>query len=172
MKTTTRAAVSVLLVLVAASLSACQGSPSTGDASVLNSMRATKEQQRQIYDCVKQEGWDVTFDDDSGAILSGASDDQDAAYSAALDKCNDKLGLTFNTPPNGEQLKVVYRWYQRIASCLKQNDWPAPATPSFTSFADTYSTDPWIPWISIPGPQMAKATDDCPVIAEGSGLAK
>lgn len=173
MKMNLRAAAAALMLVAVGSLAACQGAPTpTGDASVLNSMRSTKEQQREIYDCVKKAGWDVTFDKATGAILSSEPDAQQNALDAAFDKCSDKLGLTFNTPPNEEQLKVVYRWSKRIAACLKRNGWPTSTAPSFTTFSDTYDTDPWIPWISVPPGQMSAATKDCPVIAEGSGPLK
>jgi hypothetical protein len=168
-----RAALGALLVvMLAGSLSACQSTPAAEDSSVLNSMRSTKDQQRQVYACLKDAGWDVTFDEDSGAIISDAPDAQDDAFGAALDKCNNKLGLTFNTPPNEEQLRAVYRWYKEVASCLKRNNWQTPTPPSFATFSDTYDSDPWIPWIAVPGSEMSSVAQKCPVMAEGSDLTK
>ena len=153
----------VLLV----ALSACQSTTNSSyDPDLLKSMRSSFEQQRALADCLAEDGWKVTFDESTGAVVAEVSSAQEDTYDAALEACSKRIGVSFDGELTEEQMETVYEWYKAIAVCLDEHGWPVPDQPTFSTFSDTYDTNPWIPWVEVPSSEMPDATRKCPVLSE------
>lgn len=157
-------AVGVMAALVLGSLAACTAAPPKSGPSI-DDLFASKDQQRAVADCMREKGWQVEFDERTGAIITQVTDAQNSVYEADTAECDAAAGIDFSQPPNDEELTLIYDWYSRIATCLEGGGWEVPPRPSFETFADTYETDPWIPWIEIPGPESADSRKHCPELA-------
>lgn len=148
-------------------LSACQSATNSSyDPDILKSMRSTVEQQRALADCLVEDGWKVTFDESTGAVVAEVSSAQEDTYDAALEACSERIGVSFDGELTEEQTETVYEWYKAIAVCLEEHGWSVPDQPTFPTFSDTYDTNPWIPWIEVPSLEMSDATKKCPVLSE------
>lgn len=87
--------------------------------------------------------------------------DQAEAYKADSAQCLKEAGWDTTGEVTDAQLEAAYEWYTEIHACLEENGFPTPSTPSLEVFKDTYSADPWIPWILLDGSSLSDATQKC-----------
>ena len=157
-------AVGVVAALVLGSLAACTAAPPKSGPSI-DDLFASKDQQRAVADCMREKGWQVEFDERTGAIITQVTDAQNSVYEADTAECDKAAGIDFSEPLDDEDLRLIYDWYSGIANCLESGGWDVPRRPSFETFADSYDDDPWIPWIDVPGPESADSREHCPELA-------
>lgn len=152
-------------VALLVALSGCAAAPDEPDG--IASLFASDEQKAALAQCLEDRGWSTTYDAASGAVVTEVPDDQQSAFEKDQAECGELSGASRDEPLTHEQFDLVFEWYERIGVCLEDNGWDVPPAPSRATFEDTYDSDPWIPWILIPGGEMSVAREACPDLTFG-----
>ncbi|MBK5283519.1 MAG: hypothetical protein JJE16_15730 [Nitrospiraceae bacterium] len=90
-----------------------------------------------LQQCLAGAGFDVKVDVNAGTI-EGDMGGQEGAYDAAFEACQSDavaagLDIPF-VPPTQEELRLWYKAYELVQSCLVENDFPTTPMPSLETF--------------------------------------
>lgn len=146
---TTGAVVCAVLSTVTACSSSSAPSPRTPSASatVMDSLTYA----RTIYECLRDKGWDVTFDPYQGGIESSIPQAQMSKYQADDDACSS--GLPTQPPLSAwtdQDWTKAYDAQVKAAECLTKLGVDEPPVPSRQAFIDSWlNSDAWIAYGAV-----------------------
>lgn len=159
-----RVAVSLLLAVSAATLSACANESTSGRSGVSEVRKkypTPMDLSKARAECLNERGWGVKVNE-RAEIEATYTSNRQAEYENDNTACLLKLGIDPDAPTPAAVVEEAYGIYLDGAKCLTSAGWTISKPPSLQTFKDTYETSPWYPWAEIPEQEAAEALSQCP----------
>jgi hypothetical protein len=147
------------------SLGACSSAEQEIDTSDMSELRKKYPKPVDLAKarakCLVSKGWSATVSAD-GSLESNFPSSQGDDFDRDDIACQREVGIDPEAPTPQEVVKRDYKLYVEAARCLRNHGWPIGDPPTLQTFLDTYETDPWMPWDSVPGTDADRAEVACP----------
>lgn len=147
------------LIAAAIAIAGCSATPTPKIDYTPGELSGTDQNfAANLAGCMKDAGWDVEVHADN-SMSAEYPDEQDDAYTAALDSCKAEFG--YDVPPpelTTEQLKTLYQANMALAGCLREQGHQINDIPSEQAFID--GSGVFDPYGELQNPGGSALTED------------
>lgn len=103
-------------------------------------------------ECLREEGYDVELaPDGEGLTIENVTGVQRIALMEASARCEEQVGsLPVFVPATLDDIQPLYDSLVAMRDCLIEEGYEIADAPALDTFFESYLTDPWHPYLSIP----------------------